>query len=300
MTDLTTDVLVIGGGTGGTAAAIQAARRGADVILVSEFEWLGGMLTAAGVAAPDGNELLPFQTGIWGAFLRELERRQPGGLDHAWVSFFTYEPAIAAQIFADWVAELPNLRWIKGQTPVALLRQDQTGSQMTGAQFQDCTIQAHITLDATELGDGLALGQVPWNWGWDLSLHPPEISLAYAQQAENFPDLVRQYPVQAVTWVVVMQDFGEGQIAPAIPQPPNYDPICYEGAWQDYGPERFLNYGRLPGDRFMINWPCRGNDYGVGLDRLIQSPQGRAEFWQEAYWHAQGFAHYIQTQLGRR
>ncbi|MBD1944059.1 FAD-dependent oxidoreductase, partial [Coleofasciculus sp. FACHB-712] len=46
------DVLVVGGGTGGTAAAIQAARRGAKTMLVSEFTWLGGMLTSAGVAAP--------------------------------------------------------------------------------------------------------------------------------------------------------------------------------------------------------------------------------------------------------
>lgn len=37
----TVDVLVVGGGTGGTAAAIQAARRGAKTILVSEFPWLG-------------------------------------------------------------------------------------------------------------------------------------------------------------------------------------------------------------------------------------------------------------------
>ena len=84
---LKADVLVVGGGTGGTAAAVQAARRGAKTILVSEFPWLGGMLTSAGVSAPDGNELAAFQTGLWGAFLRELQQRQPGGLDWGWVSF---------------------------------------------------------------------------------------------------------------------------------------------------------------------------------------------------------------------
>ena len=73
MEQLNTEVLVVGGGTGGTAAAIQAARSGARVLLVSEWPWLGGMLTAAGVSAPDGNELAAFQTGLWGAFLRELE-----------------------------------------------------------------------------------------------------------------------------------------------------------------------------------------------------------------------------------
>jgi len=116
--ELTTDVLVVGGGTGGTAAALQAARRGAKTVLVSEYPWLGGMLTSAGVSAPDGNELLAFQTGIWGAFLRELDQRQPGGLDHAWVSFFTYDPRLGAEIFADWVRALPNLDWIVGGAPL--------------------------------------------------------------------------------------------------------------------------------------------------------------------------------------
>src|SRR6476469_6618586 len=138
---LKADVLVVGGGTGGTAAAVQAARRGAKTILVSEFPWLGGMLTNAGVCAPDGNELAAFQTGIWGAFLRELQRRQPGGLDHAWVSFFTYDPRVGAEIFADWVRSLPNLRWISGATPVEVLRQ---GDRVIGVRFTEVTVKAQI------------------------------------------------------------------------------------------------------------------------------------------------------------
>ncbi len=94
-----TDVLVVGGGAGGTTAAIQAARRGCQTILVSEFSWLGGMLTSAGVCAPDGNELNSFQTGIWGDFIRELQKRQSGGLNNSWVSFFSYQPQVGAGIF---------------------------------------------------------------------------------------------------------------------------------------------------------------------------------------------------------
>ena len=38
-----TDLLVIGGGTGGTAAAIQAARMGVKTILIEPTSMLGGM-----------------------------------------------------------------------------------------------------------------------------------------------------------------------------------------------------------------------------------------------------------------
>ena len=161
---ISAEVLVVGGGAGGTAAAIQAARRGVSVVLVSELPWLGGMLTAAGVSAPDGNELAAFQTGIWGEFLRELRRRHSGGLGNGWVSFFTYSPAVGAQIFADWVKALPNLRWIMGQTPQAVLRQ---GDYVAGVQFERMTVCATITIDGTELGDLLPLAEVPFRWGWE-------------------------------------------------------------------------------------------------------------------------------------
>lgn len=301
MQELTTDILVVGGGAGGTAAAIQAARRGANVILVSEFFWLGGMLTNAGVTAPDGNELAAWQTGIWGAFLQELKKRQPHGLDHGWVSFFTYDARVGAEIFADWVAALPNLKWIAGQLPLEVLkasasRENNQRERVVGVRFADYTIHAQITLDGTELGDLLALGEIPHRWGWELQAEFHEPS------APTEPNQLTQiYPVQAPTWVVVMQDFGEGNEAPEIPPPPVETPSDrFAGAWENYGGEKFLNYGRLPGDRFMINWPIHGNDYGEGVKRLIGSESERQTFLQESLWHTQSFARYIQTHLGRR
>lgn len=285
------DILVVGGGVGGTAAAIQAARRGAKTILVSEFSWLGGMLTSAGVSVPDGNELEAFQTGLWGAFLQELRRRQPEGLDHSWVSFFSYDPRIGAQIFADWVQELPNLQWIFGQVPLEVFRE---GNCVTGVRFADFTVKAKITLDATELGDLLPLADIPYRWGWELQSEWGEPSAPVA-----FNSLTEKYPVQAPTGVVIMQDFG-AQIAPEIPPAPNYNPSLFAGAWDGYGPETFLNYGRLPGGLFMMNWPICGNDYGEGLGRLIESDSSIREFIQECRWHSQNFAHFIQNQLGRR
>lgn len=46
------DVLVIGGGTAGTVAAIQAARSGAKTVLVERGSQLGGTMTVGGVAFP--------------------------------------------------------------------------------------------------------------------------------------------------------------------------------------------------------------------------------------------------------
>jgi len=43
-----------------------------------------------------------------------------------------------------------------------------------------------------------------------------------------------------------MQDFGEPGV-PEIPAPPEDDSAEFTGAWDGYGSEQFLNYGRLPG-----------------------------------------------------
>lgn len=48
----TVDVLVVGGGTAGTIAAIQAGRAGASVLLVERNSQLGGTMTTGGVAFP--------------------------------------------------------------------------------------------------------------------------------------------------------------------------------------------------------------------------------------------------------
>lgn len=58
--------MIIGGGTAGVAAGIQCARQKVKTILVEPTTWLGGMLTAAGVSATDGNHNLP--SGLWEEF----------------------------------------------------------------------------------------------------------------------------------------------------------------------------------------------------------------------------------------
>jgi NADPH-dependent 2,4-dienoyl-CoA reductase/sulfur reductase-like enzyme len=49
------EVLIVGGGLGGVAAALAALRLGRRVILTEETDWLGGQLTAQAVP-PDEHD----------------------------------------------------------------------------------------------------------------------------------------------------------------------------------------------------------------------------------------------------
>ncbi len=287
MQQISTDILVVGGGTGGTAAAIQAARRGVNTVLVSEFSWLGGMLTAAGVCAPDGNELIAWQTGLWGAYLRELRQRQPGGLDNGWVSLFTYHPHVGKGIWHDWVKAIPNLQWIWGYKPLEAIKQ---GDRLTGVRFADFVVKAKIIIDGTELGDLLALADIPHRWGWELQAEYNEPSAPIQHN-----QLTAKYPVQAPTWVFMLQNYDRS--SQAITSTSGNTSI-FQGAWDNYTPESFLNYGKLQDNLYMINWPICGNDYGESLNRLIESETAAGQFLQEAYQHSYNFAAYLQSELG--
>ena len=294
MDKISTDVLIVGGGTGGVTAAIQAARHGVKTILATEFSWLGGMLTSGGVCAPDGNELASWQTGLWGEYIRELQRRQVGGLDNAWVSLFTYHPAVGAAIFADWIKDLDNLNVIKLGKPLSVIKYS---DRITGVVFSNLIIEATITIDATELGDLLVIANIPHRWGWELQ---SEFNEPSAPISHN--DLTDQYAVQAPTWVFLLENYGDNLIGnKSISSTATNIPLSdssFQNTWDNYGAEKFLNYGKLSDNLYMINWPIAGNDYGRGLNRLIESTTAANEFLTEAYCHSYNYAEYLQAELG--
>jgi len=43
------DIIIVGGGTSGVVSAIQSSRMGSKTLLIEESNWLGGMITSAGV-----------------------------------------------------------------------------------------------------------------------------------------------------------------------------------------------------------------------------------------------------------
>lgn len=290
------DVLVWGGGTGGVAAAIQAARGGASTLLLTPGNWLGGMVSAAGVCCPDGNELTPWQTGLWGAFLRALEQVEPEGLDQNWVSCFSYRPASAEAILQGWVSELANLQWWPSCRLLAVQRQ---GARITALQLehkgQTQWLTCKVVVDGSDRGDLLPLAEAPFRLGWEAQELWGEPS-APSQQRLQTEAFFKQQPVQSPTWVVMGQLQSEALPAAAAPRPLA---APFELASEVFGLERTINYGRLPGGLIMLNWPLHGNDWHQGLERAFSAdPAEQAALAAEMQAHSLQFAGALEQASG--
>ena len=165
----TVDVLVIGGTTSGTSAAIAAARQGAATLVVEPTPMLGGMFSAQGVPAADGNHHLP--SGLWNEF-REALRAHYGGaeaLATGWVSNTLFEPRVADSIFRAMAAAEPRLEVLHGYVLDKVYKR---GNCVTGARFSRSggdrlEVSARITVDATDLGDALPMSGTPYRIGMD-------------------------------------------------------------------------------------------------------------------------------------
>lgn len=303
----TVPVVVWGGGSGGVAAALQAARSGAETLLLTPGPWLGGMVSAAGVCCPDGNELSPWQTGLWGALLRALAAATPGGLDHNWVSCFGYRPATAEAILRGWVARETRLQW----WPLARLEGvERRGERLTALAVHwrgaDWRLEPTIVIDGSDRGDLYPLGDVPHRLGWEAREIWGEPSAPPRSALDSDPFFARQ-PVQSPTWVILAQLQPPDSPGPAAPPSASAEarPAApFTDATRRFGLERTLTYGRLPGGLLMLNWPLAGNDWHGGLERafLPESPPGvvRADLAAEMRAHSQAFAEALRAISGGR
>ncbi|MFL0794148.1 MAG: FAD-dependent oxidoreductase [Prochlorococcus sp.] len=260
-------LIVWGGGTGALAAAVQAARLGVRTLLLTPGPWLGGMVSAAGVSAPDGHELSCWQTGLWGAFLREMAVVEPSGLDQNWVSCFGFHPSRAEQVLQGWVNDLPDLEWWSLVELKSLSRKaDRLVSIEVEREGRCHQLHFNLLIDGSDLGDTLPFGEISHCWGWEAKETWNEPSAPSALRLENDPFFARQ-PVQSPTWVVMGQ-LDESRQPPAanssLPHP-------FKQATERFGFERTVTYGRLPGGLVMLNWPHNGNDWHHGLEGVCST-----------------------------
>ncbi|MBQ8502039.1 MAG: FAD-dependent oxidoreductase [Bacteroides sp.] len=290
------DVLVVGGGASGVTAGVQAARMGSTALIIEEQEWLGGMLTAAGVSAIDGNYNLP--GGLWGEFKAKLVEHY-GGLDSlktGWVSNVQFEPSVGNAILHDLVAAEVNLQVWKQTKLLGVERiGEEWEAEVLAADGTRKNVRAKMLIDATELGDVAKLCGVKYDIGME-SRNDTHEDVA-PEKANNI--------VQDLTYVAILKDYGKDV---TIPRPEGYNPndfacacaneLCTSPKEPDrvWSKDMMITYGKLPNNKYMINWPIEGNDYYVNLVEMTK--EEREEALKAAKQFTMNFVYFIQHELG--
>ncbi len=301
------DVCIIGGGTSGTAAGIQAARLGAKTILIEESPWLGGMLTSAGVSATDGNHDLP--SGLWAEFRQKLYDYYGGAKEVAtgWVSNTQFEPHIGANIFKEMASKEKNLTVSFDSKLLSIHKLNNTikvlepNKNTEGGNWKikiktkkgKKTIQAFIVIDATELGDVAKAVGIPYIIGTDDPSETGEVGFASKKT-----DIV-----QDLTYSAILKTYGKG-VAPLVKKPKNYNPSLFQCACATRCPkaesiidcDKMLSYGKLPNNKYMLNWLRDGNDFYANT--LDETPKNRCRAFDKAKQHTLAFIYFIQNDLG--
>lgn len=179
--DRSADILIIGGGVGGVAAALAALDSGSSVILTEETDWLGGQFTAQAVPADEHPWIEQFGATRGYQRFRALARsyfrdnypvtavaaRQdafnPGG---GRVSGFCVEPRVALaaieSMIAPWMSSgrltvLLNCRPVAVEASDGDIRSVEIRDVQTGDQF---SLIGKYVLDATETGELLPLAGI--------------------------------------------------------------------------------------------------------------------------------------------
>ncbi len=186
MNQLQTDILIVGGGVGGCAAALAAAASGVNVILTEESDWLGGQLTSQ-AAPPDEHGWIE-EFGCTRSYrrmrnaVRDFYRANyplsekakanpflnPGD---GWVSPLCAEPRVFLKVIEAMLVESVergSLRVLTEHFPAAAETENNKVRRVTLknlATGEDVAISAKYFIDATELGELLPLTETEFVTG---------------------------------------------------------------------------------------------------------------------------------------
>ncbi len=242
MHEASADIVIIGGGTGGIAAALGALSMGHRVIMTEETDWLGGQLTAQAVP-PDEHPWIEmcgctdryraYRNGVrqyyrdhypLTAEARANPRLNPGnGLVSRLCHEFTVGVAVIDQMLG-WHRSRGDLKVLMRHRPIAAASEGDRVTSVTVRNLEngaDLTLSGAYILDATELGDLLALAGVEY------------VSGAESQDDTGEPHAVvgpaQPENVQSFTWCMALGYDPDGEHV--IEKPAQYD------YWRSYEPE---------------------------------------------------------------
>jgi hypothetical protein len=273
------DVVVAGGGIGGMAAAIQAARLGAGVLVVEPSDWIGGQATAAGVSTMD--DLSRQRSGLYLEFVSRMQLRYDAKGKSMGTCYWdprslAFEPSLGQKTLYDMVEQtrLENSRDKKlEQKPFDILLLSavtavrREGSVVTGVTIRNAKgtrdVACRVLIDATEYGDVLPLAKATYRAGNSVT-----------------PFLNESSTIQDITWAAVIRSYPRGipiKLRPRRPLP------GYEEAKRNYE-----SYVTADGMEFRGTYPVRlpvsfvsHNAYrGLPDSSLPWNYDGRPENWK--------------------
>ncbi|MEM7735806.1 MAG: FAD-dependent oxidoreductase [Deinococcota bacterium] len=332
---LKADIAIIGGSTGGVAAALAALEQGCGVILTEATDWLGGQLTSQGVSALDEHKYIEtfggtrtynalrggirkhYQT-MYGLAATMSDGSTPLNPGNGWVSRLCFEPKVAVDVIDAMLApfiEAGKLQVLIHCEPVSATQQDGYIQSITlkAIDGQMYDVHARYVLDATDLGDVLPLTQTAYVTGAEAQADTGE---PHAKAGEAVPN-----EVQGFTYGFVLEHRPhKPRETHTIPKPANYERFkqqysftleAHSGNPKTFsmfaGNLSFWRYRRLidanllqsseyPNDLALINWAS--NDYYA--ENLIDQPkQEQARILQDAKELSLGFLYWLQTEAPR-
>ncbi len=262
-----TDVLIVGGGTGGCAAALAAARWGLSAVLVEETAWIGGQFTSQGVPPDEHGWIERF--GCTASYrrlrqeIRDFYRRYypltPAARDaqylnpgNGWVSPLCHEPKVTHAVLRATMAPYVSAGRLRILDRSRCTSLDVNGDWVRAATIEcegrEEAVDARWFIDATELGDLLPMAGAEFVTGAESQRETGEPGAAAESRPGN---------VQAFSWCFAMEHFaGEDH---RIGRPENYE------YWRDYIPA------------LTPPWPGRLLDWTTPNPRTMQPNHYRFE-----------------------
>ena len=240
-TELAADLVIVGGGLGGCAAALAAARNGLRVTLTEETDWIGGQLTAQAVP-PDENpwiesfggtrSYLNLRQRIRDYYLRNFpltaEARARPFLNpgNGWVSRLCHEPRVSVAVLYELFNPLISGGKVTLLTRHRLVDAFSTSDLVDAVSVRSLDsgherfLRAPYFVDATELGDLLPLAKAEYVTGAESQKETGEPHAPAEADPKN---------MQAFTCCFAMDYLaGEDHI---IGKPKDY------GFWRDFVPQ---------------------------------------------------------------
>ncbi len=170
------DVIVVGAGSGGIAAAIQAARLGSTVALVEETDWIGGQMLPVGNM--DEYWFPQNRGGIYAEFLRKSrdyylnQNNFPPNGKSVGTCYWTdsrncFEPKVIRQVLQSMISAEPNLKLFTETKVTGVLK---SNNKVSGIRLANgSSWSGKVIIDATEYGDVIPLTGAAYRTGNSLS-----------------------------------------------------------------------------------------------------------------------------------